>query len=106
MSSAMLKQIRGIKFGLLSPDEIRKMSVMEIKTEDLYDRDGLPIKDGLMDRRLGTLEPGQRCQTCGLLWNQCPGHFGHLELAKPVYHIGHVKKIVEGSSPERVCTSR
>ncbi len=95
MSYAMLKQIRGIKFGLLSPDEIRKMSVMEIKTEDLYDRDGLPIKDGLMDRRLGTLEPGQRCQTCGLLWNQCPGHFGHLELAKPVYHIGHVKKIVE-----------
>jgi len=93
--TATFKQIRGIKFGLLSPDMIRKISVLEIKTEDLYDRDGLPVKDGLMDRRMGTLEPNQRCQTCGGLWNQCPGHFGHIELAKPVFHVGHMKKIVE-----------
>lgn len=79
----------------MSPDMIRKMSVLDIKTEDLYDRDGLPVKDGLVDRRMGTLEPSQRCQTCGGLWSQCPGHFGHIELARPVYHVGHMKKIVE-----------
>jgi DNA-directed RNA polymerase II subunit RPB1 len=29
---------------------------------------------------------------------ECPGHFGHIELAKPVYHAGFlvkVKKIIE-----------
>ena len=24
--------------------------------------------------------------------NDCPGHFGHIELAKPVYHIGFFNK--------------
>ncbi|MCL5788581.1 MAG: DNA-directed RNA polymerase subunit A' [Candidatus Marsarchaeota archaeon] len=95
MSTAIYKTVRGLRFELMSPDLIRKISVMEVKTEDLYDRDGLPVKDGLMDRRMGTLEPNQRCQVCGGLWSQCPGHFGHVELAKPVYHVGHMKKIVE-----------
>lgn len=95
MSVSVYKQVRGLHFGLMSPDTIRKISVIDVKTEDLYDRDGLPVKDGLMDRRMGTLEPNQRCQTCGGLWSQCPGHFGHVELARPVYHVGHMKKIVE-----------
>ncbi|MEM3857542.1 MAG: DNA-directed RNA polymerase subunit A', partial [Thermoprotei archaeon] len=95
MSPALYKTVKGLRFELMSPDLVRKISVMEIKTEDLYDRDGLPVKDGLMDRRMGTLEPNQRCQVCGGLWSQCPGHFGHVELAKPVYHVGHMKKIVE-----------
>jgi DNA-directed RNA polymerase beta' subunit len=25
---------------------------------------------------------------------ECPGHFGHLELAKPVYHVGFMAQIV------------
>ena len=56
--------VEKIKFGLLSPDEIRKMSAARIITADTYDEDGLPIPSGLMDQRLGTIEPGQRCQTC------------------------------------------
>jgi hypothetical protein len=71
------KLIDKIKFGLLSPDEIRKMSAARIITADTYDEDGLPIPSGLMDQRLGTIEPGQRCQTCGNLVSNCMGHFGH-----------------------------
>ncbi|TFG18708.1 MAG: hypothetical protein EU529_17150 [Promethearchaeota archaeon] len=37
----------------------------------------IPIPSGLMDQRLGTIEPGQRCQTCGNLVSNCMGHFGH-----------------------------
>jgi hypothetical protein len=37
------KMIEKIKFGLLSPDEIRKMSAARIITADTYDEDGLPI---------------------------------------------------------------
>jgi len=85
--------IESIKFGLLSPDDIRKMSVVEIQTSDTYDEDGTPIPSGLMDGRLGSLEPRQRCKTCGNLAALCPGHFGHIELAAPVIHIEFIKII-------------
>jgi DNA-directed RNA polymerase subunit A' len=87
--------IEKIKFGLLSPDEIRKMSAARIITADTYDEDGLPIPSGLMDQRLGTIEPGQRCQTCGNLVSNCMGHFGHIELARPVIHVGYAKKVLK-----------
>ncbi|NVM54044.1 MAG: DNA-directed RNA polymerase subunit A' [Candidatus Helarchaeota archaeon] len=88
-----LKEIDRIKFGILSPDEIRKISVTRIITADTYDEDGLPIDSGLMDGRLGTIEPGQRCKTCGNRVGECPGHFGHIELARPVIHVGFAPKI-------------
>ena len=54
------KVVDGISFGLISPQELRKQSVVEIQTPDTYDEDGAPITAGLMDGRLGTLEPRQR----------------------------------------------
>ena len=90
-----MKMIEKIKFGLLSPNEIRKMSAARIITADTYDEDGLPIPSGLMDQRLGTIEPGQRCQTCGNLVSNCMGHFGHIELARPVIHVGYAKKVLK-----------
>ncbi len=87
------KSIKAIRFSLLSPDDIRKMSVVNIITADTYDEDGVPIDAGLMDRRLGTIEPGQKCQTCGNRVGQCPGHFGHIELARPVIHPGFAKLV-------------
>lgn len=87
------KKIGAIKFGLLSPETIRKMSVTRIITPDTYSEDGLPIDSGLMDGRLGTIEPGQRCKTCGNRIGECPGHFGHIELARPAIHVGFAKTI-------------
>ena len=87
------KKIKSIQFGLLSPDVIRKMSVAIISTPDTYDEDGWPIDGGLMDRRLGTIEPSQKCATCGNRMGECPGHFGHIELARPVIHVGFAKII-------------
>jgi DNA-directed RNA polymerase subunit A' len=87
------KVIDAIKFGLLPPDEIRRLSVVEIQTSDTYDEDGAPISGGLMDQRLGTLEPRQRCRTCGNIAINCPGHFGHIELATPVIHVEFAKPI-------------
>ena len=46
-----------------------------------------------MDNRLGTLEPGQKCGTCGNTSANCPGHFGHIELAEAVLHIAFVDDI-------------
>jgi len=89
----MSKIIDAIKFGVLSPDEIRKLSAVEIQTSDTYDEDGAPITGGLMDGRLGTLEPRQRCRTCGNIALNCPGHYGHIELAVPVIHVEFAKHI-------------
>ena len=95
MSSEELvhKIIDEIHFGLFSPKDIRKLSVVEIQTPDTYDEDGAPITAGLMDGRLGTLEPTQRCKTCGNTAIRCPGHFGHIELAVPIVHIEFTKII-------------
>jgi DNA-directed RNA polymerase subunit A' len=89
----MSKVINAIRFGVLPPDEIRRLSVVEINTSDTYDEDGGPIAGGLMDQRLGTLEPRQRCRTCGNISINCPGHYGHIELAVPVIHVEFAKHI-------------
>jgi len=93
MMNPSKKEIGGIEFGLLSPDKIRKMSATRIITPDTYDEDGFPIEMGLMDTRLGVIEPGLRCKTCGQRVKDCPGHFGHIELAMPVIHVGLAKTI-------------
>ncbi len=40
-----------------------------------------------MDPRMGIVDPGLRCRTCGSRVSECPGHFGYVELARPVIHI-------------------
>ena len=87
------KKIGSIAFALLSPVEIREMSATKIITADTYDDDGYPIEMGLMDPRLGVIEPGLRCKTCGRTVGDCPGHFGHIDLAMPVIHVGFTKII-------------
>ena len=44
-----IKKIKQINFGLMSPEDIREMSVVKIETPDTYDEDGYPIENGLMD---------------------------------------------------------
>ncbi len=88
-----MKIIDRIKFGLLSPEAIREMSHAEIVVPDTYDRDGYPEEGGLMDPRLGVIDPGIQCESCGKRSGQCKGHFGHIELARPVLHSGFSKDI-------------
>ncbi|MCP8321699.1 MAG: DNA-directed RNA polymerase subunit A'/A'', partial [archaeon] len=85
-----IKTIGSIKFAVFSPSEIRRYSVSEITAPETYDEDGMPVQGGLMDNRLGTLEPGQKCATCGNTTARCPGHFGHIELSEPLLHIAFV----------------
>ncbi len=87
------KRIGSIKFSCVSPEEIRKMSATKIITADTYDDEGYPIDLGLMDPHMGVIEPGLRCKTCGCKVDECPGHFGHIDLALPVIHVGFIKDI-------------
>ncbi len=87
------KRIGKIEFGLLSPKQIRDMSVCKVIWPDTYDDDGFPYPKGLMDPSLGVIDPGLRCKTCGQKQGDCPGHFGHIDLAKPVIHVGYTRLI-------------
>ena len=59
------KKVAEISFSLLNPEQIKKISVGKIVTPELYDIDGYPVDGGLMDLRLGAIDPGVRCRTCG-----------------------------------------
>ena len=87
-------RIIGIQFGMLSPEEIERNAVVEIKTRDTY-VNNKPLPEGLFDPRMGVLEPGLVCPTDGLTYIDNPGYFGCIKLAKPVLFIQHIKDIMK-----------
>jgi DNA-directed RNA polymerase subunit A' len=89
------KKVRSILFRLLGPEEISKISSAKIVTAELYDKEGYPVDGGLMDIRLGVIDPGLRCKTCGGKLKECMGHFGHIELARPVMHALYIDAIFD-----------
>ncbi len=84
------KKVSSISFGVLSPKLIKKMATAKIVTPELYDKEGYPVDGGLMDIRLGVIDPGLKCKTCGSKLKECVGHFGYIELARPIVHIKYV----------------
>ncbi|XP_057301652.1 DNA-directed RNA polymerase II subunit RPB1-like [Hydractinia symbiolongicarpus] len=95
-SNAPLRLVKNVQFGVLSPDEIKRMSATEggIKYAETMEA-GKPKIGGLMDPRQGTIDRMTRCQTCAGNMTECPGHFGHIELAKPVFHIGFLTMTIK-----------
>ena len=93
-SSADLQKVLKVRFGVLSPDEIKAMSVCEILTPVTY-LNGVPADNGLLDLRMGTMDRGLRCKTCSMDMRECPGHFGHIELVRPALHIGFITTIIK-----------
>jgi len=90
------KKISEIGFSLISPEVIKKISVAKIITPELYNIDGYPVDGGLMDLRLGAIDPGVRCRTCGGRLKECLGHPGSIDLARPVIHLKYVPLIELG----------
>ena len=84
--SSDIEPIVGIQFGIFSPEEIERRSVVEITNAGTFDGNE-PRISGLFDPRMGTLENGKTCRSCGQTNHNCPGHFGHYKLARPVYYI-------------------
>ncbi|WZZ46459.1 hypothetical protein YC2023_042718 [Brassica napus] len=92
-SPAEVSKVRVVQFGILSPDEIRQMSVIHVEHSETTEK-GKPKVGGLSDTRLGTIDRKVKCETCMANMAECPGHFGHLELAKPMYHVGFMKTVL------------
>lgn len=71
------------------------MSVAEIRNELGYTRSLGPQSEGIHDPRMGTGDRDQICATCHSNYSDCPGHFGHIQLAMPVFHPGYVNNIIK-----------
>lgn len=84
------KKIDNINFTLVSPEQTNKLSQAKVVTPELYDIDGYPVDGGLMDLRMGAVDPGVRCRTCGGSLKDCVGHPGSIDLARPVIHIKYI----------------
>lgn len=94
MEQYIHKQVKDIVFGVLSPKMIIKMASAKIVTPELYDKEGYPVDGGLMDVKLGVIDPGLNCKTCGSKLKECIGHFGYIELARPILHIKFIDLVV------------
>jgi len=89
--------VKGIQFSVLGPDEIKRRSVVEVTKTDTYSGN-VPVVGGLFDPRMGVLEHNRYCDTCHQKNIFCPGHFGHINMARPVYHamfFEHTKKVLK-----------
>jgi DNA-directed RNA polymerase II subunit RPB1 len=84
--SSDIESVVGVQFSVLSPEEIERSSVVEITTQTPYEGNE-PKIGGLFDPRMGVLDNGKICRTCGQTNHGCPGHFGHYRLTRPVYYI-------------------
>ena len=87
-------RIIGIQFSMASPEEIRRNSVVHVESRDTF-IGNKPCMGGLFDSRMGVLESGLICPTDGLTYIDTPGYFGHIELARPVFFIQHIKEIMK-----------
>lgn len=88
----MYQDIKNIEFCVLDPDDIRKLSVVKVEHNDIYDK-GFPKYGGLSDLRMGTTDRQYHCMTCKGDIVSCPGHFGHIELNHPLFHPSFVKTV-------------
>ncbi len=89
------KKVKTIEFGMMGPSFLKDMASAKIVTPELYDKEGYPVDGGLMDVRLGVIDPGLKCKTCGQKLKECPGHFGYIELARPIVHIKFIREILD-----------
>eukprot|EP00887_Chlorella_sp_A99_P007930 scaffold12.g7930.t1 len=79
-------RVSAVSFGFFTDEEVRKISCKRIVSPIIFDNLKHAVKGGLYDPAMGPMEPRERCVTCGLSAFECPGHFGHIELAVPLYN--------------------
>ena len=94
-SNAEVKRVKSIQFGLLSPEAIQNMAVCEITNPRSFEDNGTPTEGGINDLRMGTTDKKLRCATCKCNFIDCPGHFGYIHLAKPVFHVGFISECLK-----------
>jgi DNA-directed RNA polymerase II subunit RPB1 len=88
--------ISALQMGILSPEQVSRLSVAEISSTSIYDPTTLvPNFNAINDPRMGVMDKDSRCFTCKSPMETCAGHFGHIALNAPVYHPGLLVYLVK-----------
>jgi DNA-directed RNA polymerase beta' subunit len=82
-------RLEAIRFGLLSAQQIRHASSVEVTESTMLLR-GHPRQGGPVDTRFGTTSRFHNCGTCLQSMTDCPGHPGHHELPYPIPHVSFI----------------
>lgn len=86
-SQMPLQKVNEVQFQMFKASDIKQHAVCCIEEAKSYEH-GEPVRGGINDLRMGTTDFDKRCETCGAGHPECPGHFGYLELAEPMFNIG------------------
>ncbi|KAL6903610.1 hypothetical protein ACP4OV_004423 [Aristida adscensionis] len=89
------RRIKSIRFSVFSGSEIRKSAEVQVWNNRIYDHDMKPAPSGLLDTRMGAANKLGQCSTCHGSFAECPGHFGYLKLALPVFNVGFFNCILD-----------
>ncbi|ROT82447.1 putative DNA-directed RNA polymerase III subunit RPC1 [Penaeus vannamei] len=93
----VVRNILDIQFGVLSAQDMQQCSHAHIVSSELYNPNANarePASHGVLDRRMGTSQKDVTCETCGKNLSDCIGHYGYLDLARPVFHVGYFKNTI------------
>ncbi|KAH9875596.1 hypothetical protein IAQ61_003060 [Plenodomus lingam] len=105
-------RIKHIQFGIYnttmpeqtvvtSNQDIVNQAVLEVSDRNVYDlapaanNERTLTANGPMDIHMGISSKTGTCGTCGEGLDKCNGHFGHIKLALPAFHVGYLKHIIE-----------
>lgn len=89
MADPQGKTLAGAQFSLLSAQDIRNASCVEVTQSTMLLR-GQPRHGGPIDTRFGTTSRFYTCGTCRNPIQTCPGHPGHHEFPYPVPHVAFI----------------
>lgn len=84
-----------VQFGISNPADIVAHSAVEVVNDK-----GQAVPGSVFDPRFGVIDNGKRCPTCKQTNVGCPGHFGHMRMARPVYlyqffdNVRHLLQVV------------
>ena len=89
-----IQKVGGVQFSTFVTNETNFLTFCcrSVYLDETYDGDA-PKVGGLFDPRMGVLDHGKKCPTDELDNRHCPGYFGHIDLAKPVFHIHFLENI-------------
>jgi DNA-directed RNA polymerase II subunit RPB1 len=88
--------IVGFQLGIPSAEETVQQSVVEVASLLNGPRVTAPqALNWLFDPKMGVTKPGAYCPTDGNTYIDCPGYFGYLWLARPVYYTQYLKYTVK-----------
>ncbi|KAG5497108.1 hypothetical protein GH5_01639 [Leishmania sp. Ghana 2012 LV757] len=85
-SQMPLQKVHDVQFEVFKEAQIKAYAKCIVEYAKSYEH-GQPVRGGINDLRMGTTDFEYSCETCGLKHPECPGHFGYVELAEPIFNI-------------------